>query len=120
VLRETVLSLHEQLQAEFGGMQGVREEPFLEAVVTRPEKLFSCEQPTLFDLSACYAHGFIKDRPFLDGNKRTGFAVAALFLELNGYRLIASGEDARIQGLAASRLRQSDFAAWMKGKTRRI
>ena len=120
VLRETVLSLHEQLQAEFEGMQGIREERFLERVLTRPEKLFNGEQPTLFDLSACYAHGFMKDRPFVDGNKRTGFAVAVLFLELNGYRLVASEEEARIQGLAASGLRESDFAAWMKGKTRRI
>ena len=115
-----MLGLHEQLQAEFGGMQGVREERFLDAVVTRPEKLFSSEQPTLFDLSACYAHGFMKDRPFLDGNKRIGFAVAALFLELNGYRLIASEEEARIQGLAASAMRESDYAAWMQGRTRRI
>lgn len=119
VLRETVLSLHEQLQAEFGGLQGVREEHFLDAVLRRPEKRFACEQPTIFDLSACYAHGFMKDRPFVDGNKRTGFAVAALFLELNGYRLVASEEEARIHGLAASNLRESDYAAWMKGRTRR-
>ena len=120
VLRQTVLSLHEQLQAEFGGMQGVREERLLEAVLARPEHLFNSELPTLFDLSACYAHGFRKDRPFFDGNTRTGFAVAALFLELNGYRLVASEEEARTQGLAAAGLRESDYAAWMKGQTRPI
>jgi death-on-curing protein len=120
VLRETVLSLHERLQAEFGGLQGVREERFLDAVLARPERLFAAERPTIFDLAACHAHGFMKDRPCVDGNKRTGFAVAALFLELNGYRLVASPEEARIHGLAASNLRESDYAAWMKGRTRRI
>jgi death-on-curing protein len=119
VLREAVLNLHEQLREAFGGEPGVRDETVFEAVLTRPEKLFSCGDSTLFDLGASYAHGFMKDRPFVDGNQRIGFAVAALFMELNGYRLVASEEEARIQALAAAQLRESDYAAWIKGRTRR-
>ena len=31
---------------------------------------------------------------FVDGNKRTGFVLGILFLELNGYRFSAAEEDA--------------------------
>ena len=45
-------------------------------------------------MAAAYAAGIVRDHPFIDGNKRTGFVVGVLFLELNGYRFVASEEDA--------------------------
>jgi hypothetical protein len=36
----------------------------------------------------------VQNHPFVDGNKRTGFVVGVLFLELNGYRFTASEEAA--------------------------
>ncbi len=43
--------------------------------------------------SACTA-GIVGKHPFVDGNKRTGFVVGVLFLELNGFRFTATEEDA--------------------------
>lgn len=36
----------------------------------------------------------MQNHPFVDGNKRTGFVIGVLFLELNGYRFTASEEAA--------------------------
>jgi len=38
-------------------------------------------------LAALYTAGIVRNHPFVDGNKRTGFMTGILFLELNGYRL---------------------------------
>ena len=45
-------------------------------------------------MAAAYTAGIVRNHPFMDGNKRTGFVVGILFLELNGYRFTASEEDA--------------------------
>ena len=42
----------------------------------------------------------VKNHPFVDVNKRIGFAIAAVFLQLNGRMLVATEVDAVIQTLA--------------------
>jgi death-on-curing protein len=86
-----------------------------------PENLFAYGEPTRFELAASYGFGLVKNHPFVDGNKRIGFAVAALFIELNGYRFVASEADVvvRTLGLAAGPIRESDYAAWLKANSRR-
>jgi death-on-curing protein len=45
--------------------------------------------PGLFDKAAAYLYHIVKNHPFIDGNKRTGFACCDVFLRINGYRLQA-------------------------------
>jgi len=47
-----------------------------------------------------YTAGIVQNHPFVDGNKRIGFIVGVLFLELNRYRFTASEEDAALAVLA--------------------
>ena len=72
-------------------------------------------------MAAAYTAGIIRDHPFFDGNKRVGFVVGVLFLELNGYRFVASEEDAAqaVLSLAAGTLEESAFAAWMRANVKR-
>jgi death-on-curing protein len=121
VLLETVLSLHEQLLAAFGGAPGIREEGLFDSALARPENLFAYGKPSIFDLAASYAFGLVKNHPFVDGNKRTGFAVAALFIELNGYRFGAAEADVvvRTLGLAAGAISEAEYSAWLKVNARR-
>src|SRR5438067_13092654 len=100
VLRETVLTLHEQSLAQFGGSAGIRDEGLLDSALGRPQNLFSYGKPTLFDLAASYAFGVVKNHPFIDGNKRARFVVAITFLELNGPRFVADEVDATLRTLA--------------------
>jgi death-on-curing protein len=122
VLTETVFTLHDRLLVEFGGAPGVRDEGLIHSALARPPNLLAYGKPSRFDLAASYAFGIMKNHPFVDGNKRTGFAIAILFLELNGYRFEASEADATIQslGLAAGKIKESAYAAWLKANSRRV
>jgi death on curing protein len=121
VLPDTVVALHEQLLAAFGGSAGVRDAGLLQSALARPDSLLAYGRPTLFDLAASYAFGLVKNHPFVDGNKRTGFAVAVLFLELNGCRFAAAEADATIRtlALAAGELSERGFADWLRANSRR-
>jgi death on curing protein len=121
ILEQSVLALHERLLAEFGGSSGVRDQGLLESALARPENLHAYETPTIFALAASYAFGIVKNHAFVDGNKRTGFATAVLFLELNGQHFEAAEADATIQtfALAAGALDEDAYAAWLEANSRR-
>jgi death-on-curing protein len=122
VLRDTVITLHEQSLAEFGGAAGIRDEGLLNSALAKPENLFAYGKPTIFDLAASYGFGLVKNHPFIDGNKRAGFIVAIVFLELNDYRFQASEAEAAVRtlALAAGEMSETEFAAWLKANSRRV
>ncbi len=121
LLRETVVALQEQLLAAFGGATGVRDQGLRDSALARPENRFAYGSPTVFDLAAAYAFGLVKNHPFVDGNKRIGFAAAVVFLEANGYRFDADEADAvvRTLALAAGAMTESKYSDWLKTGTRR-
>ena len=121
VLRETVLTLHEQSLAEFGGAAGIRDEGLLDSALRKPENLFAYGKPTIFDLAASYGFGLVKNHAFIDGNKRAGFVTAITFHELNGYRFQATEAEAAVRtlALAAGEMSEKEYAAWLKKNSRR-
>ena len=121
VLREVVLLAHEQSLAQFGGAAGVRDEGLLDSALGRPQNLFAYGKPSLFELAASYAFGLVKNHPFIDANKRAGFVVAVLFLELNGYRFRATEVDAALRtlALAAGEMSEAGYAEWLKANSKR-
>ena len=110
------LAFHGEILAHFGGLPGIRDRGLLDSALHRPFQLSAYSQPTLFDLAAAYAAGIIQNHPFMDGNKRAGFMVAAVFLEVNGFRLVASEEDVVLKtfALAAGEIGEREYAAWLK------
>jgi death-on-curing protein len=116
VLRAVVFALQEILIAEFGGIAGIRDIGMLDSALARPENFFSYRSPSLCELAAAYAFGLIKNHPFVDGNKRIGFAVAVTFLEINGRKFGATEADAVIQtlALAAGEIEEADYARWLE------
>ncbi len=117
-------ALHDRLLALDGGAEGLRDDG--------STKIRSCPgcnkftrtvtNPTSYALAAAYTVGIIRNHPFVDGNKRTGFIVGVLFLEMNGYRFTATEEDARQKlscGLAAGTLDETGFSAWMHANVSR-
>ncbi len=116
------LAIHDRLLGLDGGAAGVRDEGLLQSALTRPQQLHAYgERPDIVELAAAYTSGIVCNHPFIDGNKRTGFVIGVLFLEMNGYRLTASEEDATqaVLGLAAGTLDESAFAAWMRANVKR-
>ena len=116
------LALHDRLLALDGGPTGVRDLGLLESALARPRQLHAyANDPDFVDMAVAYTAGIVRNHPFVDGNKRTGFLVGVLFLELNGYLFTASEEDAAqaILGLAAGTLKEAAFAVWLRANVKR-
>jgi death-on-curing protein len=71
-------------------------------------------------MAAAYVAGIVRNHGFLDGNKRTGFVVGVLFLEINGCRFVASEEDATqaVLALAAGKLDESALITWLRANVK--
>ena len=119
MLRNVVVTFHERLIAEHGGAAGIRDEAMLASALARPQNVMAYGKPSLFDLAACYAFGLVKNHPFIDGNKRIGFAMAVLFVELNGARFTASEVEVVLQtlALAAGEFSEGSYSEWMKNNS---
>jgi death-on-curing protein len=117
-----ILAVHDRLLADYGGSPGVRDEGLLESALSKPQNLFAYGQPSIFQLAASYAFGIVKNHPFIDGNKRTGFVAAGAFLDSNGFELTASEVDATLKtfGLAAGEVSESEYATWLEKSCEKI
>ena len=113
--RETVEAIHAGLVERFGGLAGLRDEALLDSSLHRPLQLSTYGKPDMFDLAAAYAGGIVRNHPFFDGNKRTGFMIAYVFLESNGLSFGASEESvvSHTRALAAGELDERAYAAWL-------
>ena len=83
--KAVVIAVHEVQLAEHGGGAGVRDQNLLESALARPENLAAYGEPDAIDLAAAYGFGISRNHAFIDGNKRTGFVAAVMFLRLNGW-----------------------------------
>ena len=101
--------------SHYGGIVGVRDHHLLESALSRPQELLSYGKPTMADMAAAYVFGIVKNHPFFDGNKRTGFMMGAAFLERNEFRFEATEVDAAVQtlALAAGEMGEADYASWL-------
>ncbi len=116
VQRSVVLIAHDEALAAHGGASGVRDTGLLESALARPQNQFAYGETDVAALAAAYAFGIIRNHPFVDGNKRTAFMTAVLFLERNGLRFTASEVDAALNtlALASSEIGEEEFAAWLR------
>lgn len=111
------LALHDRLVALHGGASGLRDEGLLISALARPQQHFAyAESADVVDMAAAYTAGIVRNHPFVDGNKRTGFVVGILFLELNGYRFTASEGDAAqmVIALAAGTIDEHAYSAFLR------
>ena len=76
-----ILFLHDESLAMFGGARGLHDA------------------------------GLAKNRPFVDGNKRTAFLALGLFLAVNGWRLETT------LSLAKGALDEASLASWIRGRS---
>jgi death-on-curing protein len=110
-------AIHGLALAQHGGAVGVRDEGLLLSTLATPQQILSCGETTdLITLAGAYTVGIVKNHPFVDGNKRTGFILGILFLELNGGRFVANEEDAAaaVLALAAGAWRDDAYADFLR------
>jgi death-on-curing protein len=118
VTRAYVEAVHDRQLAEHGGGTGLRDENALESALARPWNLAHYGEPDLADLAASLAFGIARNHAFIDGNKRTAWVAARLFLRLNDAVLEFDKADATVmmQRLAAGELSEEAVAAWFRDR----
>lgn len=89
ITKNLVLSIHARQIERFGGTPGIRDEGLLESASSQPQATFGGEylHPTIAEQAAAYLYHIAMNHPFIDGNKRSAFAVTDTFLRLNGCSL---------------------------------
>ena len=115
---EQVLAAHVALIKRYGGSQGIHDQGLLESAVFRPQASAFCQEayPTLFEKCAVLGYSLIQNHPFLDGNKRTGFAAMHLMLLINGYDLTSTTEKeiTMAENIASGKMDEPEIAQWLK------
>jgi death on curing protein len=110
-------AIHLRLLALHGGAEGIRDPGLLVSALARPRQIEAYgDAPDVVDLAAAYTVGVVQNHPFVDGNKRTGFVLGVLFLELNGARFTASEADATqaVLDLAAGAVDDAGYTAFLR------
>lgn len=116
VLEATALAVHDRQLAEHDGGIGVRDGGALQSALARPRNRWEYGESDRCALAAAYAFGIARNHPFVDGNKRTAWTVANIFLALNGSELSFDERDAigTVERLAAGELSEDELADWFR------
>jgi len=121
---QVILVIHAEIINETGGAHGVRDVGLLISLSERPRTAFGGKEvyKTVFDKAAAYLESLARYHVFVDGNKRTGIAISARFLFLNGFELIASNKEVEVFTLRAAtqRLDISVMANWLTRHSRKV
>lgn len=115
---ELAFAIHERQLAEHGGLGGVKDHGLLESAIGRPLNKYAYGESDLCALAAAYAFGIARNHPFNDGNKRTAWVMARLFLRMNGVTIAFDKMDAinTVLALAAGELAEDALAAWFRDR----
>lgn len=112
-LTET-LELHTRLIERFGGSGGVRDMGLLESALMRPQTGY---YSSLSLQASALLQSLTPNHAFLDGNKRVAFALTAIFLRMNGYRLKVdadNGESFLINRVIKNKADIDEIASWLE------
>lgn len=114
--RSDALAIHDRQLAEHGGGTGLRDSGLLDSALARPRNRWSYGDHDPAEIAAAYAFGVARNHPFVDGNKRTAWVLARLFLGLNGHELRFEPQDAiaTMLALAAGELEEAELADWFR------
>jgi len=113
-----VEQIHELLIDTFGGSNGIRDLPALESALARPFQTFDNKELYLtpVDKAASLIESILKNHPFIDGNKRTGYVLARLLLLQNGQDINASEQEKYdfVINIASGKMRFEEIASWLE------
>lgn len=114
---EALIDIHTELLEEHGGAPGLRDRGALEMSLARPRQIlaYASGNPTIVDLAAALCMSILRNHPFVDGNKRIGFAALGMVLEMNGRHLDVSEREAvdKVLAVAGGSLSEEAFHEWV-------
>ncbi|GAA1796145.1 type II toxin-antitoxin system death-on-curing family toxin [Agromyces lapidis] len=99
----------------------VRDRTLLLSALAAPMPVFGEEvHPGLHEKAAVLLIGLNRNHPLLDGNKRLGWLVTAVFFELNGHDLVEPDPvaiDRFVRAIAAGDRERPEVIAWLEART---
>jgi death-on-curing protein len=115
---QEVIEIHQVLVNEFGGLSGIRDENALKSALTRPFSGFGTTEfyPTIEEKVSAVIESIVKNHPFVDGNKRTGYVIMRLLLMQFGKDLHATQDEKYnfVIAIASGELAFQEIVAWVK------
>jgi death on curing protein len=117
---EETLVLHQALINRFGGDGGVRDLGLLESALMRPQTGY---YETLSLQAAALLQSLTQNHAFVDGNKRVAFATTAIFLRMNGFRLVVepdNGETFLIKEVIQKKISIAPISVWLEKHMKRV
>ena len=115
---KNVFQIHQAVIDEFGGATGIRNKGALEAALARPFNGFGDSEfyPEPSEKAAAILESIIKNHPFVDGNKRTGYFLMRALLMHYGKDIKASQDEKYdfVIKVASSQIKFDEIAAWIK------
>jgi death-on-curing protein len=120
IAHQEVLEIHETLLAAFGGAAGIRDEGLLQSAIERPFAGFGDAEfyKMPVEKAAAMLESIVKNHPFVDGNKRSGYVLMRLLLMQAGQDLRATQDEKYdfIIGIASGQLEFPAIVTWMKSR----
>ncbi|SRR6266508_2156738 len=112
-----ILETYQRIMQQSGGLVGILDFGALESALAQPYMTFGGNElyPSLAEKAATLGFSLIQNHPFVDGNKRIGHAVMAMFLAINGYKINASIDKQTeiILSVASGNLGREGFTEWL-------
>ncbi len=124
IYKQEVLLYHQLSIDRYGGASGVRDEGMLSSAIERPHASYDGVDlyETSFEKAAAILESIIKNHPFVDGNKRTGFISCCALLLRDGFELIVTETEAYdfVIKVASSHLEFEEIVSFIKVNTKHI
>jgi death-on-curing protein len=115
---EQVIELHDEMIKRYGGLPGIRDKNLLHSAVDAPKAaMFGQEMyPSVYEKAAVYLYHIVRNHPFNDANKRTGYTVTLVFLEVNKAKKTFKKEDLEslVVEVAKGKESKEQIAAFLK------
>jgi len=114
------LKIHDLAIQKYGGGTGVRDLSLLESSINRPFATFDSRElyPLAADKAAAIIESIVKNHPFADGNKRTGYILMRLFLLKNQKDIEASQEEKYefVINIASGKIDYDEIRNWIENR----
>jgi death-on-curing protein len=119
--KELILYFYDQLILRYGGTHGIRDEKLLDSALQQPKATYKGKylHDTIMKMAAAYGFHLFNNHPFIDGNKRIALVAMDVFLQRNGFEIVASEKETykiMIQ-LSSGELSKKDLTTWLENNT---
>lgn len=113
--KATIMLIHQQQIARFGGAQGIRDEGLLDSALGSAQHCWHYTGD-MHQTAAQYCVSLSRNHPFIDGNKRVAAAAMLIFLALNHITINITSEQLYDWTIATAtgELARDDLAEYLR------